>query len=465
MPELAGTIQVVDQGGKLLGTTKSVFNAFRDAKAAYHTRKQEILAERNLERERREALKLATLEKEARRAAREKKRLEHEKRKAERKAVEASNVKAIEWKGGDKKDKKSSSSISKDKKDKKKDKSEDGVLVVYDGNKKEKKEKKHRHHSSSKDKEKRRKGSTSSDSDTKAGATVSTPPLTPVDEYSLEALDGDKANTSQLRLPFNASVMSLAPALLQNVPGGNQAQQILSMGQQMVSMMDPDGDSPLSALLMRLTDILDTFDCLNASITTLVASLQKDPDALAMVGLTLAEISAVVAKTAPGVVVAAKAAFPVIFGLIASPQFLVTAGASVIFIGGYQIIRRVTGFGGSPPPTPQSIEEDDHLAFGPGMDEILSEPGDAGKVSASNVKIQVITDVSEVTKDKKALTFPLTPPLTPATEAKKELGGSSSNSSGSEVKTGDLKERPKMIRERSKREALKSFLRRSNTTA
>jgi len=377
-------------------------------------------------------------------------------------------VKAIEWKDGDKKDKKSSS--SKDKKDKKKDKSEDGVLVVYDGDKKEKKEKKekkHRHRSSSKDKEKKRKGSTSSssDSDSKAVTSVSTPPLTPVDE---DSLDDDKADTSQLRLPFNASVMTLAPALLQNVPGGSQAQQILSMGQQMVSMMDPDGDSPLTALLMRLTDILDTFDCLNASITTLVASLQKDPDALAMVGLTLAEISAIVAKTAPGVVVAAKAAFPVIFGILASPQFLVTAGASVIVIGGYQIIRRVTGFGSSPPSTPKSIEEDDHLAFGPGMDDMLSEPEDAGK--ASDAQIQAIAPAPEVKKvKKKALTFPPTPPLTPVTETKKELGSSSGTSSGtssgSEMKTDDLMERPKPIREGSKRQAIRSFLTRANTAA
>ncbi|KAF8420197.1 hypothetical protein EV426DRAFT_701751 [Tirmania nivea] len=471
MPELAGTVQVVDQGGKMLTTTKSVYNAFKDAKAAYHARKQQILAERNLERERREALKLAALEKDARRATREKKRLEHEKRKAERKAIETSNVKAIEWKDGDKKDgdkmdKKSSS--SKDKKDKKKDKTEDSVLVVYKGDKKEKKEKKHRHRSSSKDKEKKRKGSTSSsDSDSKAIATVSTPPLTPVDEESFGYLDDHKVGTGQLRLPYNASVISLAPALLQNVPGGSQAQQILSMGQQMVSMMDPEGDSPLTALLVRLTDILDTFDCLNASITTLVASLQKDPDALAMVGLTLAEISAIVAKTAPGVVVAAKAAFPVIFGFLASPQFLVTAGASVIVIGGYQIIRRVTGFGGSPPPTPKSIEEDDHLAFGPGMDDILSETEDAGKASISDAKIQAITLAPGVleAKNKKALTFPLTPQLTPTTEAKKELGSSIGSSSGSEVKMGDLKERPKLIREGGKRQAIKSFLTRANTTA
>jgi len=401
------------------------------------------------------------LEKEARRVAREKKRLEHEKRKAERKVIEASNVKAIEWKDSDKKDKKSSS--SKDRKDKKRDKSEDCVLVVYDGDKKEKKGRKHRHHSSSKDREKQRKGSTSSESDSKAVATVPTPPLTPVGEDNFE-LDDGKTDTSQLRLPYNASVMSLAPALLQNVPAGNQTQSILSMGQQMVSMMDPDGDSPLTALLMRLTDILDTFDCLNASITTLVASLQKDPDALAMVGLTLAEISAIVAKTAPGVVVAAKAAFPVIFGFLASPQFLVTAGASVIIIGGYQIIRRVTGLVGSAPPTAKAMEEDDHLAFGPGMDEILSEQESAGKASAPDAKIQAITPAPGVKKDKKkVLALPPTPPLTPITETKKELGGSSGNNSGSEVKMDDLTEKPKLIREGSKRQAIKSFLTRANT--
>ena len=456
--------------------TKSVFNAFKDAKAAYHARKTQILAERNLERERREAVKLAALEKEARRADRQKRRLEHEKRKAERKELEASGVKAIEWKDGDKKEKKSKDKKEKEKdkdrdakKDRKKDKSDDGVLVVYDGDKKHKEKKERKHHSSkdkesSKDKDKKRKGS-ASDGDSKALVVVPAAPLTPAIEDDFDFPSDDQADNNQLRLPYEASVMSIAPALLQNVPGGSQAQQLLGIGQQMISMMDPDGDSPLTALLVRLTDILDTFDCLNASITTLVASLQKDPDALAMVGLTLAEISAVVAKTAPGVVVAAKAAFPIIFSLLASPQFLVTAGASVIFIGGYQIIRKVTGIGAAAPPTPKAIEDEDHLAFGPGMDDIHSEPEELGKLpppAAKTLPQASAAPSPDFKKDKKkAMTFPPSPPLTPAVETKKELG----NSSGTEAKKDEVKERPKMVREGSKRQAIRSFLTRSHTVA
>lgn len=349
------------------------------------------------------------------------------------------------------------------------------MLVVYDGDKK--KEKKTRHHSSkdkegSRDKDRKRKGSTSS-SDSKALAIIHSPPLTPAGEDDFDFPDDHIADT---RLPYESSVMSLAPALLQNVTGG-QAQQILGFGQQMIAMMDPSGDSPLTALLVRLTDILDTFDCLNASITTLVASLQKDPDALAMVGLTLAEIAAVVAKTAPGVVVAAKAAFPVIFGLLGSPQFLVTAGATVIIIGGYQIIRRVAGLGAAAvapaPPTPKALEDEDHLAFGPGMDDVYSEPEDVDVVKKTPAAIMDKKDREK----KKAITttFPPTPPLTPAAESPRKqlvrsgtaIGSVSASGSAAAAavppKVGELVERPKLLREGSKRLALRNLLTRANT--
>ena len=351
------------------------------------------MAERSLERERREAITLAALEKEARRSERQQKRLEHDKRKSERRELEAGETKLIEWKEAGRKDKKHKEKQVKEsdgKKEKKKNSLEDGVVVIYDGNRsdKEKKGSKHRRPSSSKaknhsscgDKE-NVKSSTPSDSNGKAITLASNPSGARTAKAEVDSIDGDSTvDHSQLSRPSDASVMSLAPALLHNVPGGSQAQQLINFGQQFVSMIDYDGDSPLTALLLRLTDILDTFDCLNASITTLVVSLQKDPDALAMVGLTLAEISAIMAKTAPGVIVAAKAVFPVIFSLLASPQFLVTAGAGVICLGGYQIIRKVTGYGTAAVASPpKGVEEEDHLAFGPGLEDVHSEQEGSGK--------------------------------------------------------------------------------------
>ena len=409
------------------------------------------------------------------------------------------------------------------KKEKRKNSIEDGVVVIYDGNRsdKEKKGSKHRHHSTPKDKnisgsvdKGSSKSSSSSDSDSKAITLASNSLGTRTAKAELDSPDEDlMVNHSQLTDPSNASVMSLAPALLQNVPGGSQARQLIDMGQQLVSMMDHDGDSPLTALLLRLTDILDTFDCLNASITALVVSLQKDPDALAMVGLTLAEISAIVAKSAPGVVVAAKTVFPVIFSLLASPQFLVTAGAGVICLGGYQIIRKVTGFGSTAAtPLLKETEEEDHLAFGPGLDDAHTEPEDSRKqgavpLSAARQPVPITENKEqgegngkerensewkgkekgkqkekEKEKEKKkekgkgkdksknsTTASPTTPPASPTIEAKRGVENGDSRSTSIEVKenTGEIKNKRGIMRSITAAEgpkaAIKSFLARSNS--
>ena len=416
-------------------------------------------------------MNLALLEKETRRQERSKKRIEHDQKKTiegvkdsrlgvKRRQTEPA-TKAIEWNSGGKKDDakekrhrerkeksgSSSSSSDKDKKDRKK--SDDKAVVVYSNDKKKEKEKdkerKHRHHHSSSSKEKKRKGSTSSSSDdgyrNKPLPLVPAAPPSPSPsiEDDFDFVNSESAvGTGRLRLPYNASMLSLAPAILQNVPGGNQAQQLLNMGQSMMAMVDTEGDSPLTAMLLRLTDILDTFDCLNASIATLVASLQKDPDAIAMIGLTLAEVAAIVAKTAPGVIIAAKAAFPIIFSLLASPQFLVTAGASVIMIGGYQIIRRVTGMGAA--EEDKNIDADEeHLAFGDVHDEEVEV--ESPKIAPKKI---------EAKPKKLALLAPVLPPSPPATPIveDRQLGMEEPK----EKETGKEKEK-----EKSKRQAFKAL--------
>ncbi|KAI9893629.1 MAG: hypothetical protein M1814_006425 [Vezdaea aestivalis] len=104
-------------------------------------------------------------------------------------------------------------------------------------------------------------------------------------------------------------------------------------------------ETELKALLSKASILLDEANCLQHSATKTIMALQKDPEALAAVGLALAEISQMVVKVAPGVLVAMKGSFPAIFALLASPHFLVAAGVGVgitiVAIGGYKIVKKI----------------------------------------------------------------------------------------------------------------------------
>jgi hypothetical protein len=97
--------------------------------------------------------------------------------------------------------------------------------------------------------------------------------------------------------------------------------------------------------MSKLTMMLDEANCLQHSATAMIEHLQQNPDALAAVGLTLAEISNLAAKMAPGALTALKGAFPAVIALLASPQFLIAAGVgvgvTVVMLGGYKIIKRI----------------------------------------------------------------------------------------------------------------------------
>lgn len=66
---------------------------------------------------------------------------------------------------------------------------------------------------------------------------------------------------------------------------------------------------------------------------------------MAAVALTLAEISNIASKMAPGVLTAMKGSAPAVFALLASPQFLIAAGVgigvTVVMFGGYKIIKKI----------------------------------------------------------------------------------------------------------------------------
>lgn len=130
-------------------------------------------------------------------------------------------------------------------------------------------------------------------------------------------------------------------------------------------------EAELKGLVGKVKMMLEEADCLQYSATAIIANLQKNPDAMAAVALTLAEISNIVSKMAPGVLMAMKGSSPAVFALLASPQFLIAAGVgvgiTVVCLGGYKIIKKIKA---------KHAEED------PGMDEMLEIGGDVSRIDS-----------------------------------------------------------------------------------
>lgn len=121
----------------------------------------------------------------------------------------------------------------------------------------------------------------------------------------------------------------------------------------------------------KITMLLDEANCLQHTATTMIENLQKNPDALAAVSLTLAEISAIVSKMGPGVLLTLKGSFPAVAALLVSPQFMIAGGVAVgvtiVALGGYKIIKKIQQqkeeelvMGGpvQMPAQPRAIEEE-----------------------------------------------------------------------------------------------------------
>lgn len=104
-------------------------------------------------------------------------------------------------------------------------------------------------------------------------------------------------------------------------------------------------EQELQGLMSKLDHLMVEAHCVQHTATTIIASLQKNPEAMAAVALTLAEISNVLAKMGPGILTAIKGSSPAIFGLLCSPQFLIAGGVAVgvtiVMFGGYKIIKKI----------------------------------------------------------------------------------------------------------------------------
>ena len=128
-------------------------------------------------------------------------------------------------------------------------------------------------------------------------------------------------------------------------------------------------EQELKGLVQTVKRILEEADCLQYSASAIIASLQKSPDAMAAVALTLAEISNIARKMAPGALTTLKGSSPAVFALLASPQFLIAGGVAVgvtiVAFGGFKIIKKLQA------KNAMQVE---------GVDEMLEIGGDVGRI-------------------------------------------------------------------------------------
>jgi len=101
----------------------------------------------------------------------------------------------------------------------------------------------------------------------------------------------------------------------------------------------------MSSLIAKCKILLDEANCAQYSVRATVSHLQKNPEAMAAVALTLAEISNIASKMAPGALAAFKSGAPTVFAMLAAPEFLIAVGVgvgiTVVMFGGYKIIKKI----------------------------------------------------------------------------------------------------------------------------
>ncbi|KAI0586810.1 hypothetical protein PtrSN002B_006968 [Pyrenophora tritici-repentis] len=120
-------------------------------------------------------------------------------------------------------------------------------------------------------------------------------------------------------------------------------------------------DLELQEKASKIELLLDEANCLQHSATAMIENLQKNPEALAAVSLTLAELSALVGKMGPGVLMTLKGSFPAVAALLLSPQFMIAGGVAVgvtiVALGGYKIIKKIQEQNDAPPPQPMLAQD------------------------------------------------------------------------------------------------------------
>jgi hypothetical protein len=113
------------------------------------------------------------------------------------------------------------------------------------------------------------------------------------------------------------------------------------------SLADPDevNQIEVAQTMSRLDKLLLEAHCVQHSASAMISNLQANPEAMAAVALTLAELSNLLAKMSPSIIASLRVGSPAIFALLASPQFLIAGGVAlgvtVVMFGGFKIIKKI----------------------------------------------------------------------------------------------------------------------------
>ena len=306
MAAIAQTIAVMDKSGKVVNTSKQFKNIFKEAKSAYMERKAEIVADRKAKED-------------------------HELQKAITAMSLAEETRSNTARSSRRPDPRVRPSAGE------------------------------RHHSSSSRKSRRSSVSPPSHSGSKGGSRTSSyrAPHLEDDVYgasrSMPVSPSSPHRTSRELVRSHTDMdLALPPRRPHTARRSNSASAIdmdLAYGEfhpeslGVATVPQPRQKEELSSLVMKAKMLLDEANCAQHSVKAIIAHLQKNPDAMAAVALTLAEISNVVSKMAPGALTGLKVAAPSVFALLAAPEFLIAVGVSVgitvVMFGGYKIIKKI----------------------------------------------------------------------------------------------------------------------------
>lgn len=121
----------------------------------------------------------------------------------------------------------------------------------------------------------------------------------------------------------------------------------------------------LRSRMNALNRVLEDANCMHHSASQIIKSLETNPEAMAAVALSLAEISNLMTKMAPGALMSMKGAFPAIIALLLSPEFLIAVGVglgvTVVALGGYKIVKKIKAARGKDKEVREGVLETDEL--------------------------------------------------------------------------------------------------------
>lgn len=322
MAAIHQTIAIVDKSNKVVSTSKQLKNVFKEAKLAYLERKAEIVADRKVreERELRKAIKAVSIAEDARSDTSRRSRRHHGHR--------------------------------HDADDRRRRPSE------HDGH--------HHHHHSS---ESRRRSHSQDDS---RGAPSASPPEQPPAYTGLAQFNEDLYGThrsapaspvaprghdlvrrttdlpleryhSRRPAPARAhSTSDMDGHIDMDLAYGEFHPESLQLSPKVEQQLQKQ---EMASLVEKCKMLMDEANCAQHSVRAIVAHLQKNPDAMAAVALTLAEISNLATKMAPAALMSFKTAAPAVFAVLAAPEFLIAVGVgvglTVVMFGGYKIIKKI----------------------------------------------------------------------------------------------------------------------------